>query len=89
MKKLSELLERISYTCVQGTLDAEVQEIVNDSRKASEGSLFFCIPQIPGRSRRASSPNCYLVPGAMSNIHLLFTGVQTPFMSVLQRGKQI
>ena len=44
MKKLSELLERISYTCVQGTLDAEVQEIVNDSRKASESSLFFCIP---------------------------------------------
>ncbi len=44
MKKLSELLERISYTCVQGTLDAEVLDIVNDSRKASEGSLFFCIP---------------------------------------------
>ncbi len=41
--KLNQLLERLSYECVQGTLDVEVTDIVNDSRKASEGCLFFCI----------------------------------------------
>ena len=41
--KLEYLLERISYTCVQGTVDTEVTAIVNDSRKATEGCLFFCI----------------------------------------------
>lgn len=43
MKRLKDLLEDISYECIQGTLDVQVEEIVNDSRKAGEGSLFFCI----------------------------------------------
>lgn len=41
--KLEKLLERLDYQCLQGTLDVEVSCIVNDSRKAQEGSLFFCI----------------------------------------------
>lgn len=41
--KLIKLLERLEYTCVQGTLDLEIQEVVADSRKAKEGSLFLCI----------------------------------------------
>lgn len=41
--KLSVLLERLGYICVQGSLDVEVQSVINDSRKAGEGSLFFCI----------------------------------------------
>ena len=44
MKKLNQLLERISYTCIQGSVDTEVTDIVNDSRKITPGCLFFCIP---------------------------------------------
>lgn len=41
--KLTKLLERLEYTCLQGSLDQEIQEVVADSRKAKEGSLFICI----------------------------------------------
>lgn len=43
--KLSSLLERIDYECMQGTLNCEVSEVVYDSRKEElkEGSLFICI----------------------------------------------
>ncbi len=41
--KLAELLERLEYRCLQGSLDTEVKDIVNDSRKVGEGALFFCI----------------------------------------------
>ena len=40
---LSKLLERVTYTLLQGTVDVEVTDIVNDSRKVTEGALFFCI----------------------------------------------
>ena len=40
---LKNILERLEYTCVQGSLDTEVSAIVNDSRKAVPGCLFFCI----------------------------------------------
>ena len=41
--KLSKLLERLEYTCLQGTVDKEITGIYNDSRKVTEGSLFLCI----------------------------------------------
>ncbi len=41
--KLSKLLERVDYRCLQGSADAEVKNVINDSRKVEEGSLFFCI----------------------------------------------
>ena len=41
--KLTKLLERLDYQCINGSLDVEVTALVNDSRKAQEGSLFFCI----------------------------------------------
>ena len=41
--KLFQLLERVTYTCLQGTLDTEVTDVVNDSRKVTQGSLFLCI----------------------------------------------
>ena len=41
--KLSKILERLEYTCLQGTLNQEIEEVVADSRKAKEGSLFICI----------------------------------------------
>ena len=41
--KLSSLLERISYTLCQGSLDQEVSTVTNDSRNVEENSLFLCI----------------------------------------------
>lgn len=43
MKQLKVLLEDLEYTCLQGSLDKEIREVVFDSRKAGEGSLFICI----------------------------------------------
>lgn len=43
MFELKPLLEKISYTCVQGSLDVQISEVVYDSRKVKEKSLFICI----------------------------------------------
>ena len=41
--KLSSLLEKLEYTCIQGNTEQEVTDVVYDSRKVTEGSLFICI----------------------------------------------
>ena len=41
--KLTKLLERLEYECISGSLDVEVKDVINDSRKVSEGALFICI----------------------------------------------
>lgn len=41
--KLEQLLKDIDYTLVRGSLDKEIAEVENDSRKITEGTLFFCI----------------------------------------------
>lgn len=41
--KLSQLLERLEYTVVQGSDDIEITTLINDSRKVEEGSAFVCI----------------------------------------------
>ena len=41
--KLSALLERIEYTCCQGSLEQEVSTVVYDSRRTEKDSLFICI----------------------------------------------
>lgn len=41
--KLIKLLERLEYECINGSLDADVKDVINDSRKVSDGSLFICI----------------------------------------------
>ena len=41
--KLSSLLEKLEYTCLQGDVDVEITGLVNDSRKAGPGALFLCI----------------------------------------------
>lgn len=41
--KLAELVKDIEYTLLQGSLDTEVLEVENDSRKVTKGVLFFCI----------------------------------------------
>ncbi len=43
MKKLADLLEKLEYQCLQGTMDKEITNITFDSRKAEKGCLFFCI----------------------------------------------
>lgn len=41
--KLTQLLERLKYEVIQGNDKIEVTELINDSRKVSEGSVFVCI----------------------------------------------
>ena len=41
--KLTKLLERLEYSCLQGNLDKEITGIYNDSREVTENSLFICI----------------------------------------------
>lgn len=41
--KLTKLIERLDYECINGSMDADVKDVINDSRKVSDGSLFICI----------------------------------------------
>ncbi|MCR5467554.1 MAG: UDP-N-acetylmuramoyl-L-alanyl-D-glutamate--2,6-diaminopimelate ligase [Lachnospiraceae bacterium] len=43
MKELRSLLSELEYEVLQGDLDKEISEIVNDSRKAVKDGLFICI----------------------------------------------
>ncbi|MBO5372735.1 MAG: UDP-N-acetylmuramoyl-L-alanyl-D-glutamate--2,6-diaminopimelate ligase [Lachnospiraceae bacterium] len=43
MKDLKQLLERLEYVCMQGTLDKTITDFVYDSRKVTKDSLFVCI----------------------------------------------
>ncbi len=43
MRKLSQLLEKIKYQCIAGQTDINVDGVVYDSRKITEGCLFLCI----------------------------------------------
>ena len=43
MMKISALLERLEYTCLQGSLEKEILQVEYDSRKTGEGALFVCI----------------------------------------------
>lgn len=41
--KLTKLLERLEYEVVKGSDGIEVSELINDSRKVTDGSVFVCI----------------------------------------------
>mgnify|MGYP001042662558 FL=1 len=41
--KLTQLLEHLQYEVIQGNDDVMVTELVNDSRRVCEGSVFVCI----------------------------------------------
>lgn len=43
MIRLTRLLERLEYEVRQGSDETEVTELINDSRKVTEGSVFVCI----------------------------------------------
>lgn len=41
--KLAALLERLDYECKIGSINVEVNAVINDSRKVKDGSMFICI----------------------------------------------
>ena len=41
--KCNELIKNLEYECVKGSIDVNVSEVVNDSRKVTKDSLFICI----------------------------------------------
>ena len=41
--KCEELLQGVTYECLQGTTDKEISQVVYDSRKLSKDCLFICI----------------------------------------------
>lgn len=41
--KLSELCAEITYTCLQGSMEREVTDIIYDSRKVAEDTVFVCM----------------------------------------------
>ena len=42
--KLIDLVFRMNYTLVQGSMEREISEVVYDSRKATPGCIFLCMP---------------------------------------------
>ena len=67
--QLEKLLERLAWTCVQGNTDCDIKDVVYDSRRAGEGSLFIAIagavsdghsylPQVISAGAAASHPLC-------------------------------
>ena len=38
-----DLLEKLEYTCIKGSVDVEVARVEMDSRKITQGCLFLCI----------------------------------------------
>ncbi|MBQ2450984.1 MAG: UDP-N-acetylmuramoyl-L-alanyl-D-glutamate--2,6-diaminopimelate ligase, partial [Lachnospiraceae bacterium] len=43
MWKCKDLLKELEFECIKGSVDVEVSEVVNDSRKVTKGCLFLCI----------------------------------------------
>ena len=41
--KLSKICEKIKYECLQGSMDAEVRDIIYDSRKIAKETMFVCM----------------------------------------------
>ena len=41
--KLSKICEKIKYECLQGSMDAEVRDIIYDSRKIAKETIFVCM----------------------------------------------
>ncbi|MDE6673621.1 MAG: UDP-N-acetylmuramoyl-L-alanyl-D-glutamate--2,6-diaminopimelate ligase [Acetatifactor sp.] len=41
--KLTDLLCKVDYECMQGSMGREIDQVVYDSRKIAEGCLFICV----------------------------------------------
>ena len=57
--KLTQLLERLEYEVVQGDDQIEVTELINDSRKVTEGSVFVCISGAVSDGHVENRNNCF------------------------------
>lgn len=44
MAALKELLAKVEYECIRGSMERDVTDIIYDSRKVVAGSMFVCIP---------------------------------------------
>ena len=42
--KLIDLIFRMNYTLLQGSLEQDITEVIYDSRKAVPGCIFLCLP---------------------------------------------
>lgn len=42
--KIIELLEKVTYQCLQGNIETEVEQLVFDSRQVTPNSIYVCIP---------------------------------------------
>jgi UDP-N-acetylmuramoyl-L-alanyl-D-glutamate--2,6-diaminopimelate ligase len=56
--KLEQLLEGVSYTLVQGSLELDIEDIIYDSRKAAPGRLFVCIV-VPSGTATTTPPSAW------------------------------
>ena len=43
MANCKDLIEKLEYTCIKGSVDVEVARVEMDSRKITQGCLFLCI----------------------------------------------
>ncbi len=52
-----DLIEKLEYTCIRGSVDTEVTSVEMDSRKVSQGCLFICIKgaNFDGHSKAAEA----------------------------------
>lgn len=41
--KLSEICKEIKYECLKGSMETEIRDIIYDSRKLTEGTMFVCM----------------------------------------------
>lgn len=41
--KLAQICEKLEYTCLQGSMDAEITDVIYDSRKIKKDAVFVCI----------------------------------------------
>ena len=43
MANCKDLIEKLEYTCIKGSVDTEVAKVEMDSRKNTPGCMFICI----------------------------------------------
>lgn len=41
--KLKEICEKVEYSCLKGSMDVEIKDIIYDSRKLEKGTAFVCM----------------------------------------------
>ena len=57
MANCKDLIEKLEYTCIKGSVDTEVAKVEMDSRKITPGCMFICIAgaNFDGHSKAAEA----------------------------------